>query len=128
MKFKMLLLLCLCNGYVSAQDNDPFNKSQRKASSPHNSVNEEPRYPRCQTQQHVIAAEIPFERLKIIGILQYQEQARVLFHDEKQIFSAVVGDFIAQEQFKIHQINKHNVQLNKFRQDCSAAEIVSIKF
>lgn len=127
MKVKMLLILCLCSGYVTAQHNDPFNKNQRKTLQ-QQEIKEEQLRPVCQPLQNVIAADIPFNQLKMIGFLQYKTQVQILFHDEKQVFSAMVGDFIAQEQFKIYQIHKNSVQLNKLRQDCSAGDIISIKF
>ena len=122
MRIRMLcVLLCFSlNSFAS----DPFDKNQRLKNKIQKVTST-----KCPTEQNAVAQDTPFNRLKVVGIIQHKTYKQLLLNDdEKQVFSAVIGDSIGQEQLKLHQINKHEVQFTRRQQDCSAGEIVSVKF
>ena len=129
MRIRMLcVLLCFSlNSFAS----DPFDKNQRLKNNALPAVDKIQKVTstKCPTEQNAVAQDTPFNRLKVVGIIQHKTYKQLLLNDdEKQVFSAVIGASIGQEQLKLHQINKHEVQFTRRQQDCSAGEIVSVKF
>ena len=129
MRTRMLcVLLCFS---LNSFAGDPFDKNQRLKNNALPTVDkiQKATSTKCPTEQNAVAQHTPFNRLKVVGIIQHKTYKQLLLNDdEKQVFSAVIGDSIAQEQLKLHQINKHEVQFTRRQQDCSAGEIVSVKF
>ncbi|HBO38422.1 MAG TPA: hypothetical protein DD638_07140 [Pasteurellaceae bacterium] len=125
----LLILLCTVNS-LWAQENDPFDKNRRQyiVQSGHVDV-VEATVQQCSVQQHVVAKEIAFNQLKIIGMLQHKEHKQVLFADENQrVFSVGVGQLVAQEGLEISQIGRQEILLFGREDDCSAGEVISVKF
>ena len=129
MRIRMLcILLCFS---LNSFAGDPFDKNQRLQNNALPAVDKIQKVTstKCPTEQNAVAQDTPFNHLKIVGIIQHKTYKQLLLNDdEKQVFSAVIGDSIGQEQLKLHQINKYEVQFTRRQQDCSAGEIVSVKF
>ena len=123
MRIRMLcVLLCFS---LNSFAGDPFDKNQRLQNNALPAVDKIQKVTstKCPAEQNAVAQDIPFNRLKVVGIIQHKTYKQLLLNDdEKQVFSAVIG------QLKLHQINKHEVQFTRRQQDCSAGEIVSVKF
>lgn len=123
----LYILICFSlNGFA----NDPFDRTQRQQNKPQPIENKvQISTTKCTVEQQSIAQDIAFNRLKIIGIVQHKDHKQLLFNDdEKRVFSAVIGDLIAQEQVKLHQINKYDIQFTRRQQDCSTGDIFTVKF
>ena len=129
MRIRMLcVLLCFS---LNSFAGDPFDKNQRLKNNALPAVDkiQKATSTKCSAEQNAVAQDIPFNRLKVVGIIQHKTYKQLLLNDdEKQVFSAVIGDSIGQEQLKLHQINKYEVQFTRRQQDCSVGEIVSVKF
>ena len=129
MRIRMLcVLLCFS---LNSFAGDPFDKNQLLQNNALPAVDKIQKVTstKCPAEQNAVAQDIPFNRLKVVGIIQHKTYKQLLLNDdEKQVFSAVIGDSISQEQLKLHQINKYEVQFTRRQQDCSAGEIVSVKF
>ncbi len=114
----------------SAYGADPFDKTRRAEAHPaqSNSITETPNQT-CHSGDDVIAENIQFKRLKLVGLLSEKDRPQALFQtDEKQIFMAKEQDFIAQERLQIQQIGKTAVHLNQWKLDCHKPERLTLKF
>ena len=129
MRIRMLCVLFCFS--LNSFAGDPFDKNQRLKNNALPAVDkiQKATSTKCPTEQNAVAQNTPFNRLKVVGIIQHKTYKQLLLNDdEKQVFSVVIGDSIGQEQLKLHQINKYEVQFTRRQQDCSAGEIVSVKF
>ncbi|MDG2943031.1 pilus assembly protein PilP [Exercitatus varius] len=114
----------------SAYGADPFDKNRRTEAhraQPH-PVTATPNQT-CHSGNEIIAENINFKRLKLVGLLSEKDRPRALFQtDEKQIFMVKEQDFIAQERLQIQQIGKNAVHFNQWKLDCHKPERLTLKF
>lgn len=116
--------------FSSAYGADPFNKNRRtdiRNVQPAPVIATPERT--CHSGNAVIAEDMNFKRLKLVGVLLEKNRSLALFQtDEKQIVMAKEQEFIAQEQLQIHRIAKNAVQLNRWKLDCDKPERLTLKF
>lgn len=114
----------------SAYGADPFDKNRRAEArrAPPHPVTATPNQT-CHAGDAVIAENINFKRLKLVGLLSEKDRPQALFQsDEKQIFMVKEQEFIAQERLQIQQIGKTAVHLNQWKLDCHKPERLTLKF
>lgn len=114
----------------SAYGADPFDKNRRAEAHrvPPHPVTATPNQT-CHAGDAVIAENINFKRLKLVGLLSEKDRPQALFQsDEKQIFMVKEQEFIAQERLQIQQIGKTAVHLNQWKLDCHKPERLTLKF
>ncbi|OOF70980.1 pilus assembly protein PilP [Rodentibacter caecimuris] len=101
---------------ISADAQDPFDRNQRKTASPSTAPNKTIFLP-CDTQSQRIAEQALFKQLKLVGIIHYnKERTKALFINEnEQIFIVQAGDYIAQEGYKIQEIQKNQISFANYQ-------------
>lgn len=122
-----LALCCLCVQTVQA--NDPFDKAQRQKTNAENSTLKQSHF--CHKNQPAIASDIPFQQLKVVGVIKSATFAQVLWLDPlKQLHSAQQDDFIGQEKLQLKHIETKEIQLLSWENtaNCNSPKTLSIQY
>lgn len=121
----ILILLCLIPSLAIA--NDPFDKKQRHSSDKTNSQVETPhKKARCHESQQRVFPQLPFSQLKLVGILFAQQNQILLQGEQQEVRNLQVGELVAQEGYKLKQIDKQSAQFISWKNNCSEGNIISL--
>lgn len=121
------LMLCI---FSADAKRDPFsraNRSNQPDTQMETPVNMEPKI-KCPQATSVIASEVSFQHLKLIGLIQYKDRQQAIFSDvDKHIFSVGQDDWIAQESYQIKKISSNEVQMAKPKnRECHDVTVFSV--
>lgn len=115
--------------FQSWAESDPFDKTKRNFSQNTDMLVEKTN--QCHQSVAVWAENTEFKQLKIVGVLQYEQERKVFLMDaERHIFTAGQGDFLAKERIQLQAINTREVDFMVWNnpQDCGQGELMKIKF
>lgn len=121
--FSYFLLMLFISTSIYGQD--PFNKS--KGATATKGI-EQNYISLCHSDKEAVADRVPFKQLSLIGVLMEKDRAEALFADQtQQVFSAKVGEFLAQERLQIKEISKQKVSLSQWKKHCEKPEVMTLK-
>lgn len=110
---------------------DPFHRDNR-TELPRTELNtfdeEEPNKTNCHHSLNIVWSETALADLKLVGVLQIEEQVQALFTNGEQVLFLQEGDFLSEDAAKIEQISKQKVKLAVTQADCATNQFIYLRF
>ena len=118
---------------------DPFDKTQRTHSQFDNAqtvmeqteiISSDVPNNLCGADENRLAAEIPLNALKLVGVVISKDKAfALLLSQDLQIYSVLEGVDVAQEGYVVTKINQNKVQfMRKLGAQCNSTEQKELSF
>lgn len=111
----MTFSLMFYSNIINAQD--PFDKTQRVLLKQKDG-NQETENNQCYANEHNIAKDIDFSKVKLIGFISEKEKTEIFVAYEQTVFNLKLGQFFSHQNLEFISLNKSQAEfIDKCHQD-----------